>query len=404
MDFSAIETLTLASLLLMLGYRVRNLVRVLDRFNIPAPVIGGFLMAVLVVILGQAHLGAVTFDLVTEQPLMVGFFTSIGFGAGFGVLRHGGPKIILLFAISAVAAVLQALLGAGVARIFSLPPLYGVLTGTVTLSGGPATAMAFAPLFEKAGVHNAATIGIATAMAGIVIAGMFGSPLATLLIKRDRLAENRPASSAVPGAMSGTMERIEATPAEDARDPVFAALAAIALVLVAMWGGTKLSGAIQSMGITLPNYVGAMVVACALRNLADATGWFTLPHRAIEIIGVVTLSLFLTMALMSIDLLSLAGLALPFFVNLVAQSVMLALLVLWPVYGLLGRDYEAAAASGGFFGFMMGTTANAMAILRSLVEKYAPAPQSFLAVPMVGTFLIDFANALIITTFLNLWR
>jgi ESS family glutamate:Na+ symporter len=293
--------------------------------------------------------------------------------------------------------VLLGLLGAAIARIFSLPPLYGVLTGTVTLSGGPATALAFAPLFERAGVHNAAAIGIATAMAGIVIAGMLGAPLATWLINRDRLRAGRPAG--IPAAPAS----MEATPASSG-DPVFGALLAIALVLAAMWGGTKLSDAIQSAGITLPSYVGAMIVAALLRNCCDAAGWFKLPLAAIEIIGAVTLSLFLTMALMSIDLLSLKDLALPFFVNLVAQSLMLALLILWPIYGLLGRDYEAAVTGGGFFGFMMGTTANAMAILRSLVEKYAPAPQSFLAVPMVGTFLIDFANALIITTFLNVMR
>ncbi|HWF65597.1 MAG TPA: sodium/glutamate symporter [Rhizomicrobium sp.] len=396
MNFSAIETLTIASLLLVLGYRIRAWVRVLDRLNIPAPVIGGFLMAVLAVVLRRWHLGAVKFDLVTEQPLMIAFFTSIGFGAGMGVLRRGGPKILWLFVLAAIVAVLQGLLGAAIARAFSLPPLYGVLTGTVTLSGGPATAMAFAPLFEKAGVHNAAGIGIATAMAGIVIAGMLGAPLATWLINRDRLGKARPAN--VPVAM------VEAAPAEDKSDPVVSALVAITLVLAAMWGGTKLSNAIQSAGVTLPSYVGAMVVAALLRNICDAMGRFKLPLAAIEIIGAVTLSLFLTMALMAIDLASLADLALPFFVNLVAQSVMLALLILWPIYGLLGRDYEAAVTGGGFFGFMMGTTANAMAVLRALVEKYAPAPQSFLAVPMVGTFLIDFANALIITAFLNLLR
>lgn len=399
MHFSAIETLTLASLLLMLGYRVRGRVRVLDRLNIPAPVIGGFLMAVLVMILKRAHFAPVTFDLVTEQPLMIGFFTSIGFGAGFGVLRRGGPKILMLFAVAAIAALLQGVLGAAIARAFALPPLYGVLTGTVTLAGGPATAMAFAPLFEKAGVPNAATIGIATAMAGIVIAGMLGAPLATFLIKRGKLAKECGASG-----MAGAIAPSGAAPTERAGDPLLAALSSITLVLVAMWLGTKLSDTIQSFGITLPSYIGAMIVACVLRNWADVSGWLKLPHIGIELIGTVTLSLFLTMALMSIDLLSLKDLALPFFVNLIAQSLLVTLLVLWPLYRLLGRDYEAAVTGGGFFGFMMGTTANAMAILRALVEKYAPAPEAFLAVPMVGTFLIDFANALIITTFLNVMK
>jgi glutamate:Na+ symporter, ESS family len=399
MALSAIETLTLASVLLVLGYQTRKWVQVLDRFNIPAPVIGGFVMSLLVVIFKRAGISFVKFDLVTEQPLMIAFFTSIGFGAGVSVLRRGGPKIALLLAISAVVAVLQGLLGAAIAIMFGLQPLYGVLTGTVTLSGGPATAMAFAPLFQRAGISNAATIGIATAMAGIVIAGMFGSPLATFLIDRDKLATRR----VTPGE-SDARDSDRLLDSQSTLDPVFSAFTAITLVLVSMWAGTKLSDMIQSLGITLPTYVGSMLVAAALRNWADLTGWFKLPQGAIEIIGVATLSLFLTMAMMSIDLLSLTDLALPFFVNLLAQLIMVTLLVIWPIYWLMGHDYEAAVTSGGFFGFMMGTTANAMAILRSLVEKYLPAPQSFLAVPMVGTFLLDFANALIITTFLNILR
>lgn len=380
----------------MLGYLVRRWVRVLDRFNLPAPVIGGFIMSLLVVILNRGNIASVKFDLVAEQPLMVAFFTSIGFGAGFSALRRGGPKMVLLLAISTAVAVLQGLLGAAIAVMFGLQPLYGVLTGTVTLSGGPATALAFAPLFQRAGVNNAATIGVATAMAGIVIAGMFGSPLATFLIDRDKLASRRFPFDAPDGK---DYDRTDPS----TLDPMFSALMAITLVLVSMWAGTKLSDGIQSAGITLPSYVGSMLVAAALRNCADFAGWFTLPRKAIEIIGSVTLSLFLTMAMMSIDLMSLTALALPFLVNLLAQFIMVTLLILWPIYSLMGHDYEAAVTSGGFFGFMMGTTANAMAILRSLVEKYLPAPQSFLAVPMVGTFLLDFANALIITAFLNIF-
>ena len=398
MRFSSIETLAITSLLLLLGYRVRRHIRVLDRFNIPAPVIGGFLMAVLLLAGRLVGFSVVDFDLATENPLMISFFTSIGFGAGFSVLRRGGPKLIMLFAISSVMAVLQGLFGAAIAMSFGLPPLYGVLTGTVTLSGGPATSMAFAPLFERAGIANAATLAMATAMAGIVLAGLFGAPIATFLINRDGLR------SAISNREILKSEVESKKPSSESADWASTAFKAIAVTLLCIWIGSRFSAAIQSSGITLPSYIGAMLVAGLMRNFDDLTGWLNLPHAAIALIGAITLSLFLTMAMMTIDLQAISGLALPFFANLVGQLTIIALLVLWPVFGLLGRDYEAAVTSGGFVGFMLGITANAMAILRSLVEKYGPAPQAFLTVPMVGTFLLDFSNAIIITTFLNLLR
>ena len=396
MTFSSIETLALTSMLLVLGYRVRRYIPLLDRFNIPAPVIGGFLMAVLILAGRLEGLPDVNFDLATENPLMISFFTSIGFGAGVSVLRRGGPKLVLLLVLSSIMAVFQGLVGAAVAVSFGLRPLYGVLTGTVTLSGGPATSMAFAPLFERAGISHAATLAMATAMAGIVLAGLFGAPIATFLINRDQLKSNftRMHSSDVAVPSPKPLSKVE--------DWALISFKALAVTLLCMWIGSRLSAAIQAEGVTLPSYIGAMLIAGLVRNLDDATGWLDLPHSAIELIGTITLSLFLTMAMMTIDLQALSGLALPFLANLLAQLVVILLLVVWPVYGLLGRDYEAAVTSGGFVGFMLGTTANAMAILRSLVEKYGPAPQAFLAVPMVGTFLLDFSNAIIITAFLNL--
>ena len=398
MAFNSIETLAITSLLLLLGYRVRRHIRPLDRFNIPAPVIGGFLMAVLLLVAQLRGFPAVKFDLATENPLMISFFTSIGFGAGVSILRRGGPKLVLLLAISSVMAVLQGLIGAGIAVSFGLHPLYGVLTGTVTLSGGPATSMAFAPLFERAGVAHAATLAMATAMAGIVLAGLFGAPIATFLINRDHLRGHN------AGSPPDNIEIAIAKPSPGAADWALTSFKAIAVTLFCMWIGSRLSVAIQAQGVTLPSYIGAMLVAGVMRNLDDATGWLNLPRAAIELIGTITLSLFLTMAMMTIDLQALSGLALPFLINLLAQLVAILLLVIWPVYALLGRNYEAAVTTGGFVGFMLGTTANAMAILRSLVEKYGPAPQAFLMVPMVGTFLLDFSNAIIITTFLNLFR
>lgn len=173
------------------------------------------------------------------------------------------------------------------------------------------------------------------------------------------------------------------------------------LILLAMWAGSWVSRGFESLGLVLPAYVGAMMVGAAVRNLDDRTGWLRVPLLSVEVIGNICLTLFLAVALMNLKLWELAGLALPLLVNLAVQMLLVALFCLWLVYRVMGRDYDAAVMGGGFIGFMLGTTANAMAVMRTLVERYGLAPRAFLVAPLVGAFFIDFTNALVITGFLN---
>jgi ESS family glutamate:Na+ symporter len=283
---------------------------------------------------------------------------------------------------------------------FGLPPLFGSLTGAVTLTGGPATGMAFAPLFEEAGVTGAGPIALANAMAGIVLGSVVGAPLATLLIERRglRASEASDRESSQPVATAHVAQ--ENLPL----DPVYVALKSVTLILAAMWLGSGISQFIESLGVTMPAYIGALIVGATLRNLDDATGWLRLPMRSIDTLGAVTLSLFLAMALMSLNLLELAGLALPLLVNLALQTMLVAVICLGPLFKLMGRDYDAAVMSAGFAGVMMGTTANAMAVMRSVVERYGGGARAFLVVPVVGGFFLDFTNALIITLSINVLR
>ncbi|HRA56472.1 MAG TPA: sodium/glutamate symporter, partial [Thermomonas sp.] len=172
--------------------------------------------------------------------------------------------------------------------------------------------------------------------------------------------------------------------------------------LVAMWLGAWVSKLITSTGVTLPAYVGAMLVGALLRNLDDSRGWLGLSVATLELIGNVCLSLFLAVALMNLKLWELAGLAAPLLLNLALQSALVAVFCV-VVFRVMGRDYDAAVMGGGFIGFMLGTTANAMAVMRTLVERYGVAPRAFLVAPLVGAFFIDFSNALIITGFINFW-
>jgi len=412
LDF--VNTLAVAGLVLFAGYAIQRRAPRLSRYNIPAPVIGGLLVAVAVSVLRATGHDLVRFDTTLQPPLMIAFFTTIGFGASLSLLRSGGPAVALFLGLSTVVAVAQNVAGVAVASALGVPPLLGVLAGSVALTGGPATALAFAPLFEQAGVAGAATLGVASAMVGIVTGGVIGGPIGTFLIERRRLR-----SKASPGAGSAPLALDPAlafeppdpvpAPAAASEDPGARALlkgvvALVAAMAAGSWLSAWLNAWLAAWGMTLPAYIGAMLVAAAVRNLDDATGWIRLPLRLLDDLGNAALALFIAMALMTLKLWELQHLALPLFVIVLAQVVLITLVCFWPTFRMMGRDYDAAVMSSGFCGFMLGTTANAMANMGVLVEKYGPAPRAYLVVPMVGAFFIDFTNAIIITAFLNLLK
>lgn len=409
LNLDLIQTVAFSGITLFVGYALCRWIRPLSRYNIPAPVVGGLLVAVTILIARNFDTTLLTFDTTLQTPLMIAFFTTIGFGASFSLLKVGGPQVVLFFIIATVAAVFQNVLGAGIAILFGLHPLFGVLSGSVTLTGGPATGLAFAPLFEKAGVTGAATIAVAAAMFGIVSGGLMGGPVATRLIERNKLRKAHAPKKEAPVVIAEqvvedklTEPKAEAPGGEDKE--AYVLLKSLVVLLIAMWIGSWVSKGFAAIGFIFPAYIGAMFVAAAIRNLDDFTHWFRLSQRTLDDLGHVALSLFLVMALMTLKLWELAGLVLPLFVVLIGQVALIAVFCLWPVFKLMGKDYEAAVMSGGFFGFMMGTTANAMANMKVLVDKYGRAPRAFLVVPMVGAFFIDFTNALIITLSLNILK
>ncbi len=395
LQLDAVQALALAGLALFLGYGLCRAIPVFGRFNLPPPVVGGLVFAVAAWI-AQAN-GQVLFVLDTslQAPLMIAFFTAIGFNASLRLLKVSGGQVLLFLLLATAFAVVQNLLGMAVALGFDLPPLFGVLAGSTTLTGGPATGLAFAPLFEQAGIRGAESIAVASAMGGIVLGGLIGGPVITLLVRRHGLVSTRPQDHVAPGEEATGLLLTEA-------QREYSALKSIVAILVAMWIGAWVSRLISSTGVTLPAYVGAMLVGALIRNVDDASGRIRLSVPTIELIGNICLALFLALALMNLKLWELAGLATPLLVNLGLQAALVAAFCL-VVFRWMGRDYDAAVMGGGFIGFMLGTTANAMAVMRALVERYGAAPRAFLVAPLVGAFFIDFTNALIITFFINLF-
>ncbi len=402
LDF--VSTLAAAGVVLLLGQALQRRLLPLSRHNVPAPVVGGLFVALAITALRATGHEPVRFDTTLQAPLMIAFFTAIGFAASLPLLRAGGPALAACLGLATALAVLQNLVGGAVARLLGVTPLLGVIAGALTLAGGPATGLAFAPLFERAGVSGAATLAIAAAMTGIVAAGIVGGPLGTWLVEWQR-----PAAPEAAAATTRAPAQPATAPPAGAADraglvPSYALLKAVVVLVSAMAIGSVVSAGVAATGLTLPGYVGAMLVAATLRNVDDATGWLDLPHALLAELGQVALALFLSMALMTLRLWELAGLALPLAVILAVQVVFTTAVCLWPAFRLFGGDYEAAVTTSGFCGFMLGTTANAMANMDALVDRYGPAPRAYLVVPIVGGFFIDFTNALVITAFLNLWR
>jgi ESS family glutamate:Na+ symporter len=399
-----IQTLALAAVVLFVGYGIRRHVSILDRYNIPAPVVGGFLFAALSLALRSVGVVAFEFTTTLQTPLMIAFFTTIGLGASLGLLKLGGPQVFLFFGLSALLAVLQNGVGIGLATLLRVEPLLGLIGGSITMTGGHGTGAAFGKLIEDSyGFTGAVTLAMAAATFGLVSGGIIGGPVATALIAKHR-PEHRP--TGVPPGASAASEQIfsldEEIDVEAAGEPAtaYTLLKVLTIILVAMWVGGLLSTMLGRF-MTLPAYIGAMIVAAAIRNLDDRAQALGIEQRTVDDLGTIALSLFLSMALMSLRLWELLDLALPLFVILVAQVTLVAAFAYFITFRAMGRDYDAAVLAGGHCGFALGATPNAVANMEAIRARFGPAPRAFLVLPLVGAFFIDFANALIITTFLN---
>jgi ESS family glutamate:Na+ symporter len=371
LKLTSIQLLGLAGLGAAAGNWIKRRVPVLDRLNVPAPIVGGMLYALLALALRDrvVNLDA---DTSLRDLLQIAFFTTIGLSVRVDALRRGGSALVWLLAAASAGAVLQNLLGIGLAKALGIDPRIGILAGSVSLAGGPATSLAFGSTFEHMGVTGATTIAIAAATFGITVSGLIGG--------------------AAPGA------------AVASREGTGSLMNAGIMIAIAMGLGSLVSLGVQRTGVILPAYIGAMAVAAVMRNLDDRYRFARIGQFEVDEIGRVTLHLFIVMALVTLRLWELAHLAGSMLILLAAQVALVWLLCVTLVFRVMGRDYDAAVSAAGFCGFMLGITANAVAVMEELVAKYGPAPRAFLVVPVVGAFLIDFTNSLIITAMANWFR
>lgn len=392
-----IQTLAIASIMYFMGMQLRKNISILEQLNIPSAVIGGLLFAGINLVLHDRYLN-LKFDTSMQSLCMVLFFTTIGISASLSLLKKGGVQVVLFLLMATVFCFLQNFAGMGIASLFGVNPLLGVIAGSVTLVGGPATGLAFAPLFENAGVTGASTIAITAATIGIVCGGILGGPAGTYLIKRFNLKSPKEMPA---GELQNEVTDAPHTVTIDTEREDSGFVLTIMIAAFAMGLGSIVSYYFQSIGWTLPAYIGAMIIGALLRYMDDHTQWFRINQPIMDFVGGIALNIFLIVALMDLKLWELVHLAIPLAAILLTQVILVVLFALTVSYRIMGKDYQSAVMASGFIGFVLGTTANAVANMRTLVHKYGAAPRAFLIVPMVGAFFIDFTNAIIITFFLN---
>lgn len=390
------ETMALATIVFYIGLYLRKKVKLLSKYCIPAPVIGGLLFAVLVLILRITNIATINLDITLQNIFMTAFFTSIGYTASLKILKKGGIKVGIFLALAMLLVVLQDALGASLATIFNLNPLLGLCTGSIPMVGGHGTAGSFGPLLEEMGVAGATTVSFASATFGLVMGSFIGGFVAKNLIERKNVDTPKHSED-------------HSLPLSDFHEDNQAILChkrlmnGVAWIFLAMGIGSIISKFIQDLGLTFPSYIGAMVAAAVIRNICDFRK-VELEDKEIETIGGISLSFFLAMALMGLKLWELFDLALPMVFMLIAQALLMGLFAYFITFRIMGKDYDAAVFASANCGFGMGATPNAVANMDALTAKFGYAPTPYLVVPIVGCLFIDFVNSAVITLFINILR
>jgi ESS family glutamate:Na+ symporter len=394
-EFDLISTLLVSLAVLFIGRFLVARVAVLARLNIPAPVVGGGLMALLLALVdGVLHV-RLGFSLGLRDTLLLMFFTTVGLAADARMLMKGGPRLLIFLAISVGLIIVQNAIGVTAARLMDMHPVVGLLGGSITLVGGHGTGAAYAGrLGETMNIQGIMELTMACATAGLVIGAVLGGPLAELLLKRHRLSGPAPG---VDTDADGKMDE-----AED--DPITASsiLNTLFVILLCLAGGKLLAGLVANTGFILPDFVFSLLLGVVVLNASTATGLFRMSGATVDALGTVALSMFLVMALMTMRLLDLVNLAGPLLVLLALQTTAIALFAAVVTFRVMGRSYDAAIMAAGQVGFGMSSTACALAIMKSVTDRHGPSPLAFLIVPMVGAFFIDITNAFIIQGYLAL--
>ena len=381
------ETVGFAIILLLLGRWIKKKVNFFEKFFIPAPVIGGTLFSIILLIGHQTETFTFTFNDDIKNLLMIAFFTTVGFSASLKILKKGGIGVALFLLAAVILVILQDIIGPVLAKALGINPLLGLAAGSIPLTGGHGTSGAFGPYLEDLGATGATVVAVASATYGLIAGCLIGGPIARRLMIKNNLKPTESKEGVDNSLLGSTTEVTE--------ESLFSA---VVYVGIAMGIGALINNMLAKAGIKFPVYLMGMVVAAIIRNILDFNQK-QLPFTEIGIVGNISLSLFLSMALMSMKLWQLIDLAIPLIIILLVQTVLMAFFAYFITFNIMGRDYDAAVMSTGHCGFGLGATPNAMANMETFTRSNGPSVKAFFIIPIVGSLFIDFINAGVIQAF-----
>lgn len=390
---------TMGIVVLFIGRRLNQVIGFLKEFSIPEPVSGGILASLLFAALYATTSIEVQFDLFARDVLLVYFFTTIGINSSLKDLFKGGKPLVILLAITIFFMIMQNIVGISVASMFGLEPVFGLLSGSISLIGGHGTAIAWAPkVAEEFGLESAMEIGIASATFGLILASLMGGPIAKFLIKRHNLKPTDEQSGSIDSNAKKQQQALTS----------FQFLDAVLAIHICVIVGALLNELISQTGLQLPLFVSCLFAGIVITNVMpdsypriSGAKWPT-RSPAIDLIAEISLGTFLAMSLMSMQLWTLIDLAGPIFAILAMQLLLAMIINIFIVFPSMGKTYDAAVVCAGFGGISLGSTPTAMANMSAVSQKYGHSAQAFIIVPLVCAFFIDLANALIIPYFMRM--
>ncbi|AVQ19037.1 sodium/glutamate symporter [Fusobacterium mortiferum] len=391
--FSTIQTMALAVIVFYLGKFLNNKFKFLKNNCIPDSVTGGTLFSFFILLGHETGSFSFIFEDSIKDIFMIAFFTTVGFSASIKLLKKAGLPVLMFLIAAILLAILQNVVGVGMAKILGVSPMIGIATGSLATTGGPGTAGAFGPIMESFGTPGATMVAMATATYALIAGSIIAGPICKRLIEKKNLIQKRV-----------TLEEFQSFDDKSVTLELKNVVPTGFQIIIAMGIGSLISNFLNSLGLVLPPYIGTMFAASIMRNLADETKLFSIDLEVVSVIGNFTLTMFLSMILMNFKLWELKELALPLIIMLIGQTILMGVFAYFITFTLTGKDYDAAIMTGGHCGCGFGTTPKALANMEALTEKYLPSPKAFFVIPIVGALFIDFFNAAIITFFINLLK
>jgi ESS family glutamate:Na+ symporter len=396
MTFGLFETLAFACLVLLLGFFIVKKVSFFRNYNIPEPVVGGFFIAVILYVLNYATGLSFTFEGTLQSTMMLIFFASIGLSADFERLKKGGKPLMIFIVLTGSFIMLQNIAGVSIASLVGLNPVYGLIAGSITLTGGHGTGAAWAEnLTETFQISGALELAMACATYGLVMGGVIGGPVAKFLLKRKHITPPK-----VVQTHAQPVEMFE-NPVSNRRINVRNMIETLTMLAICLAVGQLLYESLKGSWFELPNFVWCLFIGVIIRNTITRVSDYIVNDHAVDVLGNTGLYLFLAVALMSLQLWQLQGLASQVLIVLVLQTVLMVSFAVLITYKVMGSDYDAIVLSAGHCGFGLGATPTAVANMQAITDKYGPSHKAFLIVPMVGAFFVDILNNVCIKLFVS---